>query len=136
MNKLIKIAITALVALALVISGYYFIYLPNHNDIVIGISTPVEDDGQYLEDFIIHYSHMPENKIPLAEELTDTKNDFRMNFFEEHKEDDYHIEIDFTFEKGKTIVTYTGTITDNETGIKEPFEKEFVHDFVLTKNVQ
>lgn len=136
MNKLVKIAITVVVALALVISGYYFIYLPNYNDIVIGISTPVEDDGQYLEDFIIHYSHIPENKVPLAEELTNTKNDFRMSFYNEHKEDDYHIEIEFTFEKGKTIVTYTGTITDGETGIEEPFEKEFVHNFILTKEIQ
>ena len=136
MNKLIKIVIVVIVALALVISGYYFIYLPNYNDIVIGISTPVEDDGQYLEDFIIRYSHIPENKVPLAEELTNTKNDFRMSFHEEHKADDYHIEIEFTFEKGKTIVTYTGTISNKETGVEEPFEKEFVHDFILTKDIQ
>ena len=136
MNKLVRIIIPIVVAIAIVIGGYYFIYLPNYNDIVIGISTPVEDDGQYLEDFIIHYSHMPENKIPLVEELTNTKNDFRMNFFNEHKEDNYHIEIEFAFEKGQTIVTYTGTITDKDTGIEKPFEKEFVHDFILTKDVQ
>ena len=136
MNKFVRIIIPIVVAIAIVIGGYYFIYLPNYNDIVIGISTPVEDDGQYLEDFIIHYSHIPENKIPLAEELTDTKNDFRKNFYDEHKEDNYHIEIEFAFEKGQTIVTYTGTITDSETGIEEPFEKDFVHDFILTKDVQ
>lgn len=136
MNKLVRIIIPIVVAIAIVIGGYYFIYLPNYNDIVIGISTPVEDDGQYLEDFIIHYSHMPENKVHLAEELTNTKNDFRMSFYEEHKEDDYHIEIEFTFEKGKTIVTYKGTTTDAKTGIEKPFEKEFVHDFILTKDVQ
>ena len=136
MNKLVRIIIPIVVAIAIVIGGYYFIYLPNYNDIVIGISTPVEDDGQYLEDFIIHYSHILENKIPLAEELTDTKNDFRKNFYDEHKEDNYHIEIEFAFEKGQTIVTYTGTITDSETGIEEPFEKDFVHDFILTKDVQ
>ena len=72
----------------------------------------------------------------MAEELTDTKNDFRKNFYDEHKEDNYHIEIEFAFEKGQTIVTYTGTITDSETGIEEPFEKDFVHDFILTKDVQ
>lgn len=136
MNKLVRIIIPIVVAIAIVIGGYYFIYLPNYNDIVIGISTPVEDDGQYLEDFIIHYSHMPENKIPLVEELTNTKNDFRMNFYDEHKEDDYHIEIEFSFEDYKTIVTYKGTITDAKTGIEKPFEKEFVHDFILTKDVQ
>ena len=136
MNKLVKIVIPIVVAIAIVIGGYYFIYLPNYNDIVIGISTPVEDDGQYIEDFIIHYSHIPENKIPLAEELTDTKNDFRKNFYDEHKEDNYHIEIEFAFEKGQTIVTYTGTIIDSETGIEEPFEKVFVHDFILTKDIQ
>ena len=136
MNRLVKIVIAVVVALTLVISGYYFIYLPNYYDIKIGISTPVEADEQYLEDFIIHYSHMPENKIPLAEELTNTKNEFRLDFYNEHKEDDYHIEIEFTFEDGKTIVTYTGTITDAKTGIEKPFEKEFVHDFILTKDVQ
>ena len=136
MNKLVKIAIVIVVAFALVIGGYFFIYLPNYYDIKIGISTPVEADEQYLEDFIIHYSHMPENKIPLAEELTNTKNEFILDFYNEHKEDDYHIEIEFTFEDGKTIVTYKGTITDKETGIEAPFEKEFVHDFILTKDVQ
>ncbi len=136
MNKLVKITISVIVALFLVVGGYFLIYLPNYYDIVVGITKPVEDDGQYLEDFIIHYSHMPENKVPLAEELTNTKNDFRKNFYDEHKEDDYHIEIEFSFEKGKTIVTYKGTITDKETGVKEPFEKEFVYDFILTKKVQ
>ena len=136
MNKLIKIAIAVIVTVALVVGGYSFVYLPNYYDIKIGISKPIEADGQYLEDFIIHYSHMPKNKGALVEELTDTKNYFRMNFYDEHKEDDYHIEIDFTFEKGQTIVTYTGTITDSETGVEEPFEKEFVHDFILTKDIQ
>lgn len=136
MNKFIKIAIAVTIAVALVIGGYFLIYLPNYYDIKIGIATPVEADGQYLEDFIINYSHIPENKVPLAEELTNAKNDFRKNFYDEHKDDEYHIEIEFTFEKGKTIVTYKGTITDSETGIEEPFEKEFVHDFILTKDVQ
>lgn len=136
MNKFVRIIIPIVVAIAIVIGGYYFIYLPNYNDIVIGISTPVEDDGQYLEDFIIHYSHMPENKIPLVEELTNTKNDFRMSFYEEHKDDEYHIEIEFAFKNGKTIVTYKGTITDAKTGIEKPFEKEFVYDFILTKDIQ
>lgn len=136
MNKLIKITIAIIVTVALVVGGYYFVYLPNYYDIKIGIAKPNETDGQYLEDFIIHYSHMPESKTALAEELTDTKNDFRMNFYNEHKEDDYHIEIDFTFENDKTIVTYKGTIIDSETSIKESFEKEFVHDFILTKDIQ
>ena len=136
MNKFIKIAIPVVIAVAIVISGYYFIYLPNYYDIKIGISAPIEADGQYLEDFMISYDHMPENKVPLAEELTNTKNEFRLDFYNKHKEDDYHIEIEFSFENGKTIVTYTGTITDKETGIEEPFEKEFVHDFILTKEVQ
>ena len=136
MNKFIKIAIPVIIAAAVVIGGYFLIYLPNYNDIVIGIAAPAEEDSQYLEDFIIHYSHMPEDKIPLAEELTNTKNDFRLNFYNEHKEDDYHIEIEFTFEDGKTIVTYKGTITDKGTGIETPFEKEFVHDFILTKDIQ
>lgn len=136
MNRFIKIAIAVIVTVALVVGGYYFIFLPNYYDIKIGIAKPVETDGQYLEDFIIHYSRMPESKEALAEELTDTKNDFRINFYNEHKEDDYHIEIDFNFENGKTIVTYKGTITDSETGVKEAFEKEFVHDFILTKDIQ
>ncbi len=120
----------------MVVGGYYFVYLPNYYDIKIGISTPIDSDEQYLEDFIINYSHMPESKTPLAEELTNTKNDFRIKFYDEHKEDDYHIEIEFAFENGKTIVTYVGTIADCETGIEEPFEKEFVHDFILTKDIQ
>ena len=58
MNKLVKIAIVSIVTVALFFSVYFFIYLPNYYDIKIGISTPVEADEQYLEDFIIHYSHI------------------------------------------------------------------------------
>ena len=47
MNKLVKNAIVIVDALALVIGGYFFIYLPNYYDIKIGISTPVEADEQY-----------------------------------------------------------------------------------------
>lgn len=136
MNRFMKIAVVVIATVALVVGGYYFIYLPNYYDISIGITTPVDSNGQYMEDFMIIYNHISENKIPLAEELTDTKNDFRMNFYNEHKEDDYHIEIDFAFENGKTIITYKGTITDGETGTEEPFEKEFVHNFILTKDIQ
>ncbi len=136
MNKLIRVAVAVIVAFALVIGGYYLVYLPYFCNITISITTPLNSNEQYLEDFMLIYSHMPKNKIPLAEELTDTKNDFRMSFYDEHKEDDYDIEIEITVEKGKTIVTYAGTITDNETGVEEPFEKEFVHDFVLTKDIQ
>lgn len=134
MNKVVKILIICFVIFAIVLSAYSVIY-PKLCNISIGISVPVNPDGQYLEDFILIYNHIPESKIPQLEELSDTKNDFRMNFFDEHKEDDYHIEIDFTFENGKTIVTYEGTITDKETGETVPFEKEFVHDFILTKDI-
>lgn len=136
MNKIVKIFIAFILAITLIVGGYYLVYLPYFCNITISIATPLNSNGQYLEDFMLIYSHMPENRIPLAEELTDTKNDFRMNFYDEHKKDDYHIEIEITVEKGKTIVTYTGTITDNETGVEEPFQKEFVHNFILTKDIQ
>ena len=75
MNKLVKIAIAVIITVALVVGGYYFVYLPNYYDIKIGIAKPIETDRQYLEDFIIHYSHMPENKIPLTKEDIYNKNE-------------------------------------------------------------
>ena len=94
----------------MVVGGYYFIFLPNYYDISIGITTPVDSNGQYMEDFMIIYNHISENKIPLAEELTDTKNDFRMNFYNEHKEDDNvtHFEIKTRWQ-GHNATGYTQT---------------------------
>ncbi len=136
MNRFIKFLIAAVLTVALIVAGYFLVYLPYLCDITISIATPVNAREHYFEDIMLIYSHMPQNKIPLAKELTDTHQEFKMNFCEEHKADDYHIEIDVAVDKGKTFINYEGTITDSETGIEEPFEKEFVHDFILTKKVQ
>ena len=136
MNKVIKTTVAIVIVLAIAIAGYYGVFLPNYYDIRIGIGKPAETTLQYMEDFTISYSHISETHIPLIEELTNTKNEFRSNFYKEHKDDIYTIEIDITVKDGKTIVRYAGRITDSKTDKTEPFEKIFVHNFILTKDIQ
>ena len=135
MSKAIKTTVAIVIVITIAIVGYFGIFLPNYYDIKIGIGKPVETTLQYMEDFTISYSHISESHELMIEELTNTKNKFRTNFYEEHKDDFYTIEIDITVKGGKTIVRYAGRITDSKTDKTEPFEKTFIHDFVLTKNI-
>ncbi len=135
MKKLIIILISC-VLVALAIFGIYrFWYVPVYCDIQIGVSKPVEATDTYWENYHVSWNNLPESKDPMLTELVETNNDFRMSFFEEHKEDKFHIMVDIVVENEKTIVTYYGTITDNETGKTEDFKEELVFDFILTEKI-
>ena len=136
MNRLIKILVTVILSITLIFAGYYLIYVPYVCDITLSIAKPMNAKEHYFQDIILSYTYMPANKNLLAEEITSNHQEFKKDFYEEHEEDEFHIEIDIKVGKGKTTITYEGTITDGKTGIKKPFKKEVVYDFILTKDIQ
>ncbi len=71
----------------------------------------------------------------MISELVEKNNAFRMDFFDRHKDDNFHIMVDAKIEEGKTTITYHGNITDSETGKTEDFKEDLVFDFVLAENI-
>lgn len=135
MNKLIKIILSMLLAVALIAVGYNFIYLPYYCNIEFHISKPANYNDSYFCMPIITYNHMSGSKRPQSEEISKTCEAFTRKFLEEHQGGEYKIDTEINIEKGQTHIIYKGFITNNETGIEEPFEKEFVFDFILTREV-
>lgn len=135
MKKGFIIIIACVLAISLFAAGYLIIF-PKICDISIMITKPVDaNEKHYHESFMLAFGYMPKSKQALANTLSDTNGEYLLAFWEEHKEDSYHIEIDVSVENGQTIIVYSGTITDGETGETQPYEKKFVHDFVITKDI-
>lgn len=135
MKKLIIILISCLLVVLAVLGVYKFWYIPVYCDIEIGISKPVEETDKYWENYHVSWNNLPESKDWMLTELVEKNNEFRMDFFEKHKDDKFHIMVDVNFENDKTIITYHGNITDNKTGKTEDFKEDLVFDFVLTEKV-
>lgn len=135
MKKLVIILISCLLVVLAVLGVYKFWYIPVYCDIEIGISKPVEETDKYWENYHVSWNNLPESKDWMLTELVEKNNEFRMDFFEKHKDDKFHIMVDVNFENDKTIITYHGNITDNKTGKTEDFKEDLVFDFVLTEKV-
>ena len=135
MKTALKIIIpAALVAIIALVIGYA---VNEHYGITIGIAKPVSATNHYFEAFTVIYSYEPSKaKKEQANQMMNDASEFKLAFFEEHKEDSYHIELDIKAENGKTTVNYSGTITDAKTGAKDFYSKNFIYDFVLTDKIE
>lgn len=135
MKKLVIILISCLLVVLAVLGVYKFWYIPVYCDIEIVVSKPVEVTDKYFENYFLAYNHIPESKFWMISELVEKNNAFRMDFFDRHKDDNFHIMVDAKIEEGKTTITYHGNITDIETGKTEDFKEDLVFDFVLAEKV-
>lgn len=135
MKKLIIILISCVLVTLAAFGVYKLWYIPVYCDIEIGISKPVEETDKYWENYHVSWNNLPESKDWMLTELVEKNNEFRMDFFEKHKDDKFHIMVDVNFENDKTIITYHGNITDNKTGKTEDFKEDLVFDFVLAEKV-
>ena len=135
MKKLIIILISCVLVTLAIFGIYKFWYIPEYCDIRIGVSKPVEATDTYWENYHVSWNNLPESKDWMLTELVETNNNFRMSFFEEHKDDKFHIMVDVNFENGKMKITYHGNITDSETGKTEDFKEDLVFDFILTEKI-
>lgn len=134
MNKAVKV-IAIFLVVAMVLIGAYNLLLPKLADISISVLKGSSTSGKYFEGVMLIYGFVPHRYKDEMDDFSTTCGDFRVAFMEEHKDDDYNIKADVKIENKQTIVTYTGTITDGETGIEEPFEKKFIFDYVFTEDV-
>lgn len=135
MKKLVIILISCVLVTLAAFGAYKLWYIPVYCDIEIVISKPVEATDKYFENYFLAYNHIPESKHWMISELVEKNNAFRMDFFDKHKDDNFHIMVDAKIENGKTIITYYGNITDSETGKTEDFKEDLVFDFVLAEKV-
>lgn len=135
MKKLIIILISCVLVTLAAFGVYKLWYIPVYCDIEIGIAKPVEATDKYFENYHVNWNNLPESKDRMLTELVEKNNKFRMDFFEKHKDDKFHIMVDVNFKDGKTIITYHGNITDSETGKTEDFKEDLVFDFVLTEKI-
>ena len=135
MKKLVIILISCLLVVLAVLGVYKFWYIPVYCDIEIVVSKPVEVTDKYFENYFLAYNHIPESKHWMISELVEKNNAFRMDFFDRHKDDNFHIMVDAKIEEGKTTITYHGNIPDSETGKTEDFKEDLVFDFVLAEKV-
>ena len=131
-----KKILISLIAAIVICAVAYCVILTAFWDLEIHIGRPADRSGSYHESIIISggtfaTAQAKEN----ASDLSKKCGDFFLAFYEEHKDDEYKLDTYVTFEDGKTIVTYKGTITDNETGVTSPYEKKLVFDYIFTKTV-
>ena len=125
------------IVVAIIISTVaYCVILTAFWDLEMHVSQPVDRSGSYHEPIIISGGSFATAKAKKnASDFSKKTGDFFLEFYEEHKEDEYKLDTYVTFEDGKTIVTYKGTITDSETGETSPYEKQLVFDYIFTKTV-
>jgi hypothetical protein len=105
-------------------------------DLEICIATPADAKGQYIEHVIIVGGiYATDQANENSRDFMDKCNAFTKKFHEEHKDDEYEIHLSIDFEKGQTIVTYKGEITDSETLETTPYEEQLVFDYIFTRKV-
>lgn len=130
-----KIVIALLSAIVICFVAYAVI-LTACWDLEMHISQPVDRSGSYHEPIIISGGNFATAKAKKnASDFSKKTGDFFLEFYEEHKEDEYKLDTYVTFEDGKTIVTYKGTITDKETGETSPYEEKLMFDYIFTRTV-
>ena len=132
-----KKIIISLVSAILICIVAYCVILTAFWDLEIHICRPADRSGSYHEPVTVsgglYFSTKTANEN--STDFVKKNSDFFLEFYEEHKEDVYKLDTYVTFEDGKTIVTYKGTITDNETGVTSPYEEQLVFDYIFTKTV-
>lgn len=148
MKKKIILSVVIAVAVVIVVSASIPVvnYLSGHklyNDVMIVFFLPVDKDtdrfiyvptisgagkgGKWLK--------WTEDEIKKIEIIHYEQDEFITSFTQEDNAP-YYIEARCENKNGKTVITYRGEITNPQTGAKEPYEKIFEYDFILTKNIR
>ncbi len=136
MSKGLKVIIAIGVAV-LIIVGVLALWMNVFTGITIGSARPMNSGDQYLEN-IAHWLVGPASSQNTEQmhEASDFCDKFQQEFKKEHSDDKYHVEVDAEVKKGKTIITYHGTITDAQTGVTEDYENNIEFDFVYSRNIE
>lgn len=87
----------------------------------------------YNEHKLLHTSSERKRKSAQYETIEADLNAFRQEVADFQKP--YMIDADYKNVDGKTVITFSGTVTDPNSGETIPFERTYEYDFILTDKI-
>lgn len=87
----------------------------------------------YNEHKLLHTSSERKRKTEQYETIQTDLNEFRKEVADFQKP--YMIDADYKNADGKTVITFSGTVTDPNSGEAVPFERTYQYDFILTDKI-
>ena len=87
----------------------------------------------YNEHKLLHPSSERQKKTEQYETVQADLDEFRKEAADFQKP--YMIDADYKNVDGKTVITFSGTVTDPNSGEAVPFERSYQYDFILTDKI-
>ncbi len=87
----------------------------------------------YNEHKLLHTSSERKRKAEQYETIQADLDEFRKEVADFQKP--YMIDADYKNADGKTVITFSGTVTDPNSGEAVPFERTYQYDFILTDKI-
>ena len=87
----------------------------------------------YNEHKLLHTSSERKRKAEQYETIQADLDEFRKEVADFQKP--YMIDADYKNADGKTVITFSGTVTDLNSGEAVPFERTYQYDFILTDKI-
>lgn len=87
----------------------------------------------YNEHKLLHTSSERQKKAEQYETVQADLDEFRKDVADFQKP--YMIDADYKNVDGKTVITFSGTVTDPNSGEAVPFERSYQYDFILTDKI-
>lgn len=87
----------------------------------------------YNEHKLLHTSSERQKKTEQYETVQADLDEFRKEAADFQKP--YMIDADYKNVDGKTVITFSGTVTDPNSGEAVPFERSYQYDFILTDKI-
>ena len=87
----------------------------------------------YNENKLLHTSSERQKKTEQYETVQADLDEFRKEVADFQKP--YMIDADYKNVDGKTVITFSGTVTDPNSGEAVPFERSYQYDFILTDKI-
>lgn len=87
----------------------------------------------YNEHKLLHTSSERQKKTEQYETVQADLDEFRKEVADFQKP--YMIDADYKNVDGKTVITFSGTVTDPNSGEAVPFERSYQYDFILTDKI-
>lgn len=87
----------------------------------------------YNEHKLLHTSSERKRKAEQYETIQADLDEFRKEVADFQKP--YMIDADYKNADGKTVITFSGTVTDPNSGEAVPFERTYEYDFILTDKI-
>lgn len=88
---------------------------------------------RYNEHKLLHTSSERKRKAEQYETIQADLDEFRKEVADFQKP--YMIDADYKNADGKTVITFSGTVTDPNSGEAVPFERTYQYDFILTDKI-